>query len=206
MKQNNKIILLFGTILFLLLAGSGLGVANTMTTLPMRSTSVMRTTHVSGGSAPVRITSSYGGRSSYTGNTTYRPHQAATEYYRPYSATVYAVGSISPSSSSSTSYAPSGRRRSHSDGNPGDYEGQKDGEGYVWDGEEWVAPSIGDTRTIDGVAYYWNGTAWVPLDDQRELGTPVGATPWLFMLLLACAYGYVRTMRRKRITIKSTIQ
>ena len=94
----------------------------------------------------------------------------------------------------------SGRRYSHSDGVPGTHEGEEDGEGYAWDGEEWVLVEhqVGDVRfnPITGDPETWNGSAWVAIGDQREPGTPIGDMPWLLLALAMAAYAAVVLRRR----------
>ena len=70
--------------------------------------------------------------------------------------------------------------------------GAGDGTWYRWDdwAGEWVTPEVGDTRIEGGVTYEWNGTKWDPVGDQGDPTNPqpLGATPWLLMMILACAY------------------
>ncbi len=70
--------------------------------------------------------------------------------------------------------------------------GAGDGKWYRWDdwAGEWVTPEVGDTRIEGGVTYEWNGTKWDPVGDQGDPTNPqpLGATPWLLIALLACAY------------------
>ena len=70
--------------------------------------------------------------------------------------------------------------------------GVGDGDWYRWDDweGEWVTPEVGDTRMEGGVTYKWNGTSWDSIGDQGDPTNPqpLGATPWLLMMLLACAY------------------
>lgn len=71
-----------------------------------------------------------------------------------------------------------------------------DGDWYRWDdwAGDWVTPENGDTRIEGGVTYQYVGDypdgAWVPVGDQGDPTnpTPLGATPWLLLMLLACAY------------------
>jgi hypothetical protein len=71
-------------------------------------------------------------------------------------------------------------------------DGAGDGDWYRWDDweGEWVTPEVGDTRMEGGVTYKWNGTSWDSIGDQGDPTNPqpLGATPWLLMMLLACAY------------------
>lgn len=74
--------------------------------------------------------------------------------------------------------------------------GKDDGDWYRWDdwAGDWVTPENGDTRIEGGVTYQYVGDypdgAWVPVGDQGDPTnpTPLGTTPWLLMMLLACAY------------------
>ncbi len=64
---------------------------------------------------------------------------------------------------------------------------------YYDDYEGWLQVNDGDTRPAnDGTGNYWkySGGTWVYVDDQGNpvSPTPIGATPWLLMALLACAY------------------
>ena len=74
-----------------------------------------------------------------------------------------------------------------------------------WEGD-WVAPSEGDMRPAgDGINYYkYTSGAWVLVNDQGDPvapGSPVGATPWIMMVLLALGYGILKTIRKKQNTI-----
>ena len=70
--------------------------------------------------------------------------------------------------------------------------GKDDGDWYRWDdwAGDWVTPEVGDTRIEGGVTYEWNGTKWDPVGDQGDPTNPqpLSATPWLLMMLFACAY------------------
>ena len=86
---------------------------------------------------------------------------------------------------------------------PGDEEGEwrDGGEGDWWyyDEDEWRQPNIGETRydPFLDCTVVWNGSAWVK-QSEYDPGVPVGATPWILMLLLAGAYAlYLRIKSRK---------
>lgn len=93
----------------------------------------------------------------------------------------------------------------------GDYDGQwsdagaGDGKWYRWDdwAGDWVTPENGDTRIEGGVTYQYVGDypdgAWVPVGDQGDPTNPqpLGATPWLLMMLLACAYALYKYYTHK---------
>lgn len=79
--------------------------------------------------------------------------------------------------------------------------GEGDGDWYYYDDWEgdWIAPKDGDLRTdATGKSYKYVGThpygSWVLVDDQGDPTNPqpLGATPWLLMALLACAYALYR--------------
>ncbi len=81
-------------------------------------------------------------------------------------------------------------------------DGAGDGQWYRWDdwAGKWVAPELGDTRIEGGVTYKWDGTSWVPVCDQGDPGVPVGATPWILMLLLAGAYALRLRIKSRKYT------
>ena len=86
-------------------------------------------------------------------------------------------------------------------GDEGEDEWQDGGEGDWWyyDEDGWREPNIGETRYDPFLGYtvVWNGSAWVK-QSEYDPGVPVGATPWILMLLLAGAYAlYVRNKSRK---------
>lgn len=87
----------------------------------------------------------------------------------------------------------------------GSYDGEWKLDGgiwYRWDdwAGEWVTPELGDTRIEGGVTYKWNGTSWDPVGDQGDPGVPVGATPWILMLLLAGAYALRLRIKSRKYT------
>ena len=65
-----------------------------------------------------------------------------------------------------------------------------DGEGlWYWNGEEWILGTPeGATKIEGGITYKYQGGVWVPVGDQGDPGVPVGATPWLLMLVLGALY------------------
>ena len=88
-------------------------------------------------------------------------------------------------------------------GSVGDKETDGDGEWY-WDpdDEEWiqVGPGTGiGTLWYDGSdKKRWNGAEWEIVGHVTE-PTPLGDTPWHWMLLLALGYGIAKMRLRKRI-------
>ena len=91
-------------------------------------------------------------------------------------------------------------------GSPGEEEGDEvtDSEGtWMWDGEQWILINsslpVGTTKIEGGRTYRWNGSSWDDITDQIDPGLPVGATPWLMMMLLACAYAF-RKYKYKKTT------
>lgn len=59
--------------------------------------------------------------------------------------------------------------------------------------EDWIQVTEGDMRPANdgtGNFYKYSGGAWVYVDDHGNpiAPQPLGATPWLMMMLLACAY------------------
>lgn len=97
------------------------------------------------------------------------------------------------------------------DGDEGDTEEDSDESGKWWywdpDGEEWVTDEnmsgsyIGLTRNTGSGIEVWNGSSWVTMEEWQNPGVPVGATPWLLMLLLVGAYSIVKTMHKKQNAI-----
>ena len=112
-----------------------------------------------------------------------------------------------PSTSGTSASLPVGPRRAQPTV-PGDYDGEwsdagaEDGNWYRWDdwAGVWVPPTEGDTRIEGGVTYKWNGTSWDPIGDQGDPGVPVGATPWILMLLLAGAYALRLRIKSRKYT------
>lgn len=118
---------------------------------------------------------------------------------------VLAVASSSFASSSSLSEATTsssarygiGPRRARPTGSGTDGEwsdnGEGDGDWYYYDDwtGDWIEPWEGATRPAEG-GNYWKYTdgAWVLVNDQGDPVNPqpLGATPWLLMILLTCVY------------------
>ena len=84
-----------------------------------------------------------------------------------------------------------------------------EGKWWYWDpeGETWVSDAgmlgsyIGLTRNTGSGIEVWTGDSWVTMEEWQNPGVPVGATPWLLMLLFVGAYGIVKTMHKKQNTI-----
>ena len=82
----------------------------------------------------------------------------------------------------------------------GEYNGEYyNGQWWNDDEENWVdEPFVGAIRYNGDVMERYDGLNWVPVNNQGDPGVPVGATPWILMLLLAGAYAlYVRIKSRK---------
>ena len=82
----------------------------------------------------------------------------------------------------------------------GEYNGEYyNGQWWNDDEENWVdEPFVGAIRYNGAVMERYDGSNWVPVNNQGDPGVPVGATPWILMLLLAGAYAlYVRIKSRK---------
>ena len=73
---------------------------------------------------------------------------------------------------------------------------QQDGDTwYWWDPENgWIAAT---TKTENGKVYVWNGSDWIFKGDQAEPDAPIGAIPWLMLLLASAGYGYYVTKRKQ---------
>ena len=88
---------------------------------------------------------------------------------------------------------------------PGNEEGEwrDGGEGDWWyyDEDEWRQPNIGETRydPFLDCTVVWNGSAWVR-QSEYDPGVPVGATPWILMLLLAGAYALRLRIKSRKYT------
>ena len=102
-----------------------------------------------------------------------------------------------------TSVAAGPRRVKPTD--PGDEEGEwlDGGEGDWWyfDEDGWRAVVDGDDRfdPILGYLVVWNGSEWVK-KTEYEPTVPVGATPWILMLLLAGAYALRLRIKLRKYT------
>lgn len=72
----------------------------------------------------------------------------------------------------------------------GEYNGEYyNGQWWNDDEENWVdEPFVGAIRYNGDVMERYDGSNWVPVNNQGDPGVPVGATPWILMLLLAGAY------------------
>lgn len=70
---------------------------------------------------------------------------------------------------------------------------------WRYDEGEWVAAQEGDTKIENGVAYVYKGGQWVEINDQADptIPQPIGATPWLFMAVLAVGYVVVKSGKLK---------
>jgi hypothetical protein len=99
-----------------------------------------------------------------------------------------------------------GLRRIQANGD-GSYNGETKEEGgniYYWDEkkEEWILwvndtnTPIGTTKTVEGKTYEWDGQYWV-LMEGTDPGLPIGATPWLFMAVLAVGYVVIKSGKLK---------
>ena len=136
--------------------------------------------------------SSIGGSSSrgisYSGGSVSMPMLA-------FAASSSTVSSAYPSSGLSTP----GMKKVKPNGD-GEYNGEYyNGQWWNDDEENWVdEPFVGAIRYNGDVMERYDGSNWVPVNNQGDPGVPVGATPWILMLLLAGAYAlYVRIKSRK---------
>ena len=101
-----------------------------------------------------------------------------------------------------------GPRRARPDdesGHEGDWSdnGAGDNDWWYFDEDGWREPYIGETR-IDPVLGYsvtWTGSTWVK-SSEYDPGVPVGATPWILMLLLAGAYALRLRIKSRKYTNK----
>lgn len=124
-------------------------------------------------------------------------------------------GVAAPSYATSSGASSPGRPTGHiRRANPHDGETGTGGDAYpdtenpsiwwYWDDEAegWVPgnPPIGTIRDNGGVIEEWNGSEWVRKSQIADLGTPLGDTPWLWMLLLAAIYAvlHFRTLICKK--------
>lgn len=90
----------------------------------------------------------------------------------------------------------------------GEYNGEPyNGQWWNEDDEEWVdEPFEGAIRYNEGVMERYEGTypdgSWVPVGNQNDpTNTPLGDTPWLWMILMLAAYAAYKIMRKKQNAI-----
>jgi len=100
------------------------------------------------------------------------------------------------------------RSKPSDDGNDGDWsdDGAGDGDWWYWDdwAGEWIKPWDGALRIGEGgVTYKYEGGEWVPVGDQGDPTnpTPLGDTPWHWMLLLIAGYAIVKRYVKKQNAI-----
>ena len=86
----------------------------------------------------------------------------------------------------------------------GEYNGEYyNGQWWNDDEENWVdEPFVGAIRYNGDVMERYDGLNWVPVNNQGDPGVPVGATPWILMLLLAGAYALYVRIKSRRYTNK----
>lgn len=84
----------------------------------------------------------------------------------------------------------------------GEYNGEYyNGQWWNDDEEEWVdEPFVGAIRYNGDVMERYDGSNWVPVNNQGDPGVPVGATPWILMLLLAGAYALRLRIKSRKYT------
>jgi len=155
-----------------------------------------------GGSAGGGMMSSSGGSSSrgirYSGGSVSMPTLAMNS----------SMLSTRASAAEASAAIAAGPRRVKPTGSGEDGEWADGGEGDWWrydDWEgDWVAPVVGETRIEGGVTYQWNGTAWVIVGDQGDPTnpTPLGDTPWHWMLILIGAYALRLSIKSRKYTNK----
>ena len=80
--------------------------------------------------------------------------------------------------------------------------GAGDGDWWRWDdwAGEWVR-EVGDIIYDKGNYYKYDGSGWIQVDDQGNPTnpTPLGDTPWLWMLVLVGLYAVIRYVARKKV-------
>lgn len=155
-----------------------------------------------GGSAGGGMMSSGGGSSSrgirYSGGSVSMPTLAlaSTSYTAnsAYSVSVQAAPAIRKINPKETG----------EEGNEGDWfdGGEEDGWWY-YDEDGWRQPNIGETRYDPFLDYTvtWNGSTWVK-STEFDPGVPVGATPWILMLMMAGVYALYVKVKSKKYTNK----
>ena len=86
----------------------------------------------------------------------------------------------------------------------GEYNGEYyNGQWWNDDEENWVdEPFVGAIRYNGDVMERYDGLNWVPVNNQGDPGVPVGATPWILMLLLAGAYALRLRIKSRKYTNK----
>lgn len=84
----------------------------------------------------------------------------------------------------------------------GEYQGESNGSGKYWDEEEgWVDLFVGAIKIEGGKVYQCTSVSpivWTYMRDQEDPSnpTPLGNTPWLWMLLLVLGYGVFKARKR----------
>lgn len=86
----------------------------------------------------------------------------------------------------------------------GEYNGEYyNGQWWNDDEENWVdEPFVGAIRYNGDVMERYDGSNWVPVNNQGDPGVPLGATPWILMLLLAGAYALRLRIKSRKYTNK----
>lgn len=87
----------------------------------------------------------------------------------------------------------------------GEYHGEPNGSGQYWDENEgeWTGLFVGAIKIEGGKVYRCTNVSpeqWEYVRDQEEPGSPVGETPWIIMILLACAYALTTLYRKYKKT------
>lgn len=115
-------------------------------------------------------------------------------------------GTQSAMSNMAVAYSAGPRKAKPSDpGFDGEWSDDDEGDDDWWyyDEDHWRQPYVGETRfdPIAGYTLVWNGSKWVK-DSEYEPTVPVGATPWLLMLILAGVYALRLSIKSKKYTNK----
>lgn len=119
-----------------------------------------------------------------------------------------------PSTSGTSASLPVGPRRAQPKGSGTDGEWRYGGDDpenpsdwWYYDdyAEDWIQVTDGDMRPAnDGTGNFWkySGGKWVYVDDKGNpvSPTPIGATPWLLMALLAFAYALRLRIKSRKYT------